>query len=73
MDSQQEMDQIIDNEWSIVRDERNTKLAACDWIVTKSLELGEAIPEAWLIYRQGLRDITLQEDPFNVVWPTPPA
>jgi hypothetical protein len=29
--------------------------------------------EVWAAYRQALRDVTLQPDPFNIVWPTPPA
>jgi hypothetical protein len=28
--------------------------------------------ESWAIYRQALRDITNQADPFNITWPTPP-
>ena len=29
--------------------------------------------QAWRTYRQQLRDVTSQPDPFNIVWPTPPS
>lgn len=59
--------------WAAVRAKRNALLAASDWIVTRAIERGEAVPAAWLAYRQALRDITLQADPFNIVWPPAPA
>lgn len=68
----EQVSERIENQWSTTRAMRNARLTASDWIVTKSLELGEAVPQSWLTYRQALRDITLQEDPFNIVWPTPP-
>ncbi len=62
----------IQLQWGSVREERNRKLQQSDWIVTKSLEIGETVPIEWLDYRQALRDITLQEDPYNIVWPEEP-
>lgn len=56
-----------------LREERNQLLADTDWIVTKSLELGEAIPDEWKQYRQALRDITsLPDFPDDIEWPTKP-
>ncbi len=53
-----------------IRSERNQKLAETDWIVTKSLELNQLIPENYVSYRQALRDITQQETfPWHVDWP----
>jgi hypothetical protein len=26
----------------------------------------------WIAYRQALRDITDQQDPFNIIWPIKP-
>lgn len=40
------------------RRQRDMKLAMCDWVVTKALEAGEAVPADWATYRQALRDIT---------------
>ena len=53
-----------------MRDERDRKLAATDWMglsdVTMSAE--------WATYRQSLRDISAQEGfPHSVTWPTEPA
>jgi hypothetical protein len=58
-----------DGEWVAIRAERNAKLAETDWTQIADAPV-EA--EAWLTYRQGLRDITEQEDPFNIIWPEKP-
>lgn len=60
-------------QWEAVRAERNAQLAASDWIVTRSAEAGVPVPTGWRTYRQALRDVTGQPDPFAIVWPTPPA
>lgn len=56
-------------QWKTVRQERNAILAACDWT-----QLSDARVDAlaWAVYRQALRDITTQEDPFNIIWPQEP-
>lgn len=59
--------------WEEVRSQRDKLLAECDWIVTKNTEAGQPIPEAWILYRQALRDITKQSDPDELVWPTKPS
>ena len=63
-----------------LREERNQKLKDSDWVVTKSLETGVAVPDAWKTYRQALRDLpATQPTPqmnenheFVFAWPTPP-
>jgi len=50
--------------WKGHRIERNFRLAESDWVVTKSLEQGQPVPQEWLDYRQALRDITANPD-FN--------
>jgi hypothetical protein len=57
-------------EWTVVRAERNKLLADCDWT---QLPDAAADAAAWAVYRQALRDITDQSDPFNIQWPTTPA
>lgn len=59
--------------WASVRVKRNKLLAATDWMVIKAMESGIALDPAWVDYRQALRDVTLQPDPLNIVWPTAPA
>ena len=56
-------------EWDIVRISRNTKLQESDWTQVNDAPVDQP---AWAVYRQALRDITEQSDPFNIVWPTPP-
>ena len=65
-----------------LREERNRRLAKCDWIVTKNAEYGQNIPKEWRRYRQALRDLpsitySLKMDDGvlkldSVAWPTPP-
>jgi len=59
-----------DTQWALVRDERNQKLQASDWTQMPDV----AIPNKteWATYRQALRNVTNQPDPFSIVWPTPP-
>lgn len=66
--------------WAALRAERNRRLAATDWRITKEVEqtardnLGLQIPTVWLDYRQALRDLPANTtDPFNPVWPDEPA
>jgi hypothetical protein len=56
-----------------IRSERDNLLAACDWIVMRSLESGEAIPAEWATYRQALRDLPQQAGfPVTINWPVKP-
>lgn len=57
-----------------VRTRRDWLLSASDWIVTRSTERGEPVPEAWRAYRDALRDITKQPQfPQVVEWPEAPS
>ena len=69
--------------FKLLREERNRRLAECDWIVTKNAEYGHNISEEWRNYRQALRDLPSitykpELDEFgslkmdSVAWPTPP-
>lgn len=55
--------------WAYIRDKRNSLLAASDWTQLPDAPVDAA---AWAVYRQELRDITTQADPFNIIWPTKP-
>lgn len=65
--------ELTRKEWAKVRERRSTLLAATDWIVIRAADRGEPVPTDWQTYRQALRDVTGQADPFNIVWPTPPT
>ncbi|WP_343739633.1 tail fiber assembly protein [Delftia tsuruhatensis] len=58
--------------WAAVRAQRDTRLAACDWVTLRAHETGESVPALWLVYRKALRDITDQPDPLGITWPKAP-
>lgn len=58
-----------EQQWQSIRTERNRKLYDCDWTQLPDAPVDSA---AWAVYRQELRDVTNQSDPFEIVWPTPP-
>jgi len=59
-------------QWEVIRHQRDEKLRATDFHVIRAQE-GIAISADMLAYRQALRDITEQADPFNILWPLPPT
>ncbi len=68
--------EISANELEVLRDERNMKLAECDWIVIKEREEGGSVSNFadWKKYRQELRDITnTYKSLEDVKWPTAPS
>ena len=60
-------------QWKVVRAERNGKLSASDWTSLPDVPLSDSKRDEWEVYRQALRNITDQPDPFNITWPVPPA
>jgi len=63
---------VIPPTWEDIRVKRDSLLKDSDWVV-----LGDSNPkpskEAWLTYRQALRDLPQNfEDPSEVVWPNKP-
>jgi hypothetical protein len=63
----------LDGMWSFIRERRTIKLKECDWTQLSDSPLTSEKKEEWQIYRQSLRDITLQSDPYNIVWPEEPG
>ena len=58
--------------WSQVRAQQRQKLYESDW--TCSVTDYEVPNKAdWVAYRQALRDVTTQSDPFAIVWPQRPS
>lgn len=60
----------LEPQWEEVRKKRSQLLTETDWYVIRFLERGIPIPDAVTTYRKALRDITLQENPFFIEWPT---
>lgn len=59
--------------WSEVRSTRNTLLTESDWTQFQDSPITGSSLTDWQTYRQSLRDITNQSDPYNITWPTKPS
>jgi hypothetical protein len=67
---------------TLLREERNKRLAAVDWVTLKAYSSGTPVPAEWAKYMQTLRDLPATANPtldseFNldlssVTWPTIP-
>tara|TARA_R100000654_G_scaffold13633_2_gene29584 strand:+ start:741 stop:1175 length:435 start_codon:yes stop_codon:yes gene_type:complete len=60
---------LKNNQWQNVRQERNMLLKETDWRASSDLTLSDD----WKNYRQALRDVPTQSDPYNIAWPTEPS
>ena len=68
--TEEEIANKIENKWIEVREIRSQLLVETDWT-----QLGDIPTETkalYTSYRQDLRDITSQSNPFNLVWPVKP-
>lgn len=59
--------------WAEVRTTRNTLLSESDWTQFQDSPITGSTLTEWQTYRQSLRDVTSQSDPYNIVWPTIPS
>lgn len=68
--SKAEKDERLSSAWSDLRNERNRRLAECDWTQLPDSSVDKA---AWAAYRMALRFLPeATQDPFNPVWPVKP-
>lgn len=65
-------DKIIDNSWRKIRLERSRRLLVTDWTQGNDCSLSADKIAEYKEYRQALRDITKQTNPFRIVWPKKP-
>jgi hypothetical protein len=70
--TQEEIDQHISRKWSEVRSVRDLELKTTDFTMLEDFPQRGTKLIAWKNYRQALRDITLQTDPFNITFPSKP-
>ena len=61
----------VEQQWIAVKTRRNDLLKASDWVCSV-MDYVAPNKDAWIVYRQALRDITKQPNPFRVMWPTSP-
>lgn len=59
--------------WALVRMERDKRIAASDWVMLPDVSMSPERKQAWLQYRQELRDVTTQPDPAAIAWPKAPT
>tara|TARA_B110000971_G_C19891370_1_gene445494 strand:+ start:357 stop:809 length:453 start_codon:yes stop_codon:yes gene_type:complete len=62
----------IEDNWVDVRIIRDTLLSQSDWTQFQDSPLNDSTLTEWQSYRQSLRDVTSQSNPFNLVWPSKP-
>ena len=68
--STSEINTRIEAKWVEVRENRNQLLQECDW--TQLGDIPNETKTIWQSYRQDLRDVTSQTNPFDIVWPVKP-
>ena len=66
----EEIEANTQSQWAKVRTQRDNLLSSCDW--TQLPDVNIPTKADWATYRQALRDITDQADPYNIVWPNNP-
>lgn len=70
--SAQEIEQRLSYQWDVVRHLRNRLLGWSDYTQLPDAPLTVEEKQAFEIYRQQLRDITEQPDPFDIWFPEVP-
>jgi len=60
---------LINQQWANIRLERDRKLQDTDWRASSD----RTLTDDWRAYRQALRDVPTQTDPYNIAWPTEPS
>jgi len=68
--STSEINARIEAKWIEIRQIRNELLLECDW--TQLGDIPNETKSIWQTYRQELRDVTSQSNPFSINWPAKP-
>ena len=68
----EELALAIEHKWNQIRGDRRNRLEQSDYTQIADVPLTPEVKVTWATYRQKLRDITKQSDPFALVWPTQP-
>lgn len=68
----EEIEQRKEEKWTEVRNTRNTLLTECDWTQMSDSPISGSKLTEWQTYRQSLRDITSESNPFEITWPSKP-
>ena len=63
---------LAETQWAAIRLDRDNRLKETDWVSIRAADTATPMSAEWAAYRQALRDITTQTDPFSIIWPTKP-
>jgi hypothetical protein len=66
----EELESRIETQWQVTRTQRNQMLKDSDWTQLADAPVDKV---TWATYRQALRDITTQADPYRIEWPVIPS
>lgn len=61
-----------ETKWDEIKAHRNLLLSQSDYTQLSDSPITPTSKAAFITYRQQLRDITNQPDPYNIIWPTVP-
>jgi hypothetical protein len=70
--NQKQINQVNSAQWIQVRQQRDKLLYESDWTQLADCPLSSEKKQEWADYRQQLRNITNQPNPFSIVWPVKP-
>lgn len=70
--TEEEISTKIEEKWIEVREMRDNLLSQSDWTQFQDSPITGSSLTEWQTYRQSLRDITSQSNPFSLTWPTRP-
>lgn len=70
--SDSDISSSIELKWAEIREQRNVLLSDCDWTQFQDSPITGSKLTEYQTYRQELRDITTNENPFTLTWPTKP-
>jgi hypothetical protein len=67
-----EKDALIESRWAQIRYHRDNTIISTDYLMMPDVfsSFSDSDKAKVISYRQALRDITNQEDPFNIAWPS---
>jgi hypothetical protein len=70
--TEEEISAKLEEKWVEVRIMRDALLAQSDWTQFQDSPISGTTLAEWQTYRQSLRDITSQSNPYNLSWPAKP-
>jgi hypothetical protein len=70
--AEEEISAKLEEKWVEVRIMRDALLTQSDWTQFQDSPLSGTTLTDWQTYRQSLRDVTSQTNPYNLSWPAKP-